>query len=266
MENQIIHMDPIRRAISYKTSSSWQEIPHVSFIYEADITEYINDFQKKKADMAQKGIKLSWNTSLIYVIVQGLKAAPRLNAYCNFDRKTLEGMIAIQKNINVGIPWILPSGKMITVTAQRMQEKSLEQMAIQLNQLREKVEQTDFEQLIRQMTMQKEETKLELSPKIGCSYADMIKATVTISNIGSICKCKGSVALLQIIPPQVLAVGIAAIQEKPGICISGIGKKEIGIRKILPITFVFDHRALDFGDLVPCLERIEKFLTAAVVL
>lgn len=36
-----------------------------------------------------------------------------------------------------------------------------------------------------------------------------------------------------------------------------LGNKSIEARKVLPICIAFDHRALDFGDIVPFLKRLD---------
>ena len=88
----------------------------------------------------------------------------------------------------------------------------------------------------------------------GIRPEELAGGTVTVSNIGSICRVNGTVALLEIIPPQVLAQGVASMQEKPGVFVSGSGNKEIGIRRFLAMCLAFDHRALDFGDMVPFID------------
>ena len=44
------------------------------------------------------------------------------------------------------------------------------------------------------------------------------------------------------------------------------GNKTIEARQILPITVVFDHRALDFGDVIPFLKNIDIFLAHPLVI
>ncbi len=41
-----IHFDLQRRVVSHMTSSSWRTVPHVSFVYEPDVTEFIKVYQK----------------------------------------------------------------------------------------------------------------------------------------------------------------------------------------------------------------------------
>lgn len=88
---------------------------------------------------------------------------------------------------------------------------------------------------------------------------DIMSGTVTVSNIGSLYKeQRGFFGLLEIIPPQVFAIGLGSIQEKPGVYLLPNGDKEIGIRKILPMCLAFDHRAVDFSAIVPFLKRLDE--------
>ena len=45
--------------------------------------------------------------------------------------------------------------------------------------------------------------------------------------------------------------------EKPLVVKKNDGRKEIEARNVLPICIAFDHRALDFGEIVPFLERLD---------
>ena len=56
---------------------------------------------------------------------------------------------------------------------------------------------------------------------------------------------RGCVTLLDVIEPQVCAIGISAVQEEE--------RKEI-----LPMCITIDHRALDLGQIVPFLEYLDS--------
>jgi pyruvate/2-oxoglutarate dehydrogenase complex dihydrolipoamide acyltransferase (E2) component len=103
-------------------------------------------------------------------------------------------------------------------------------------------------------------------PDITTFYHEY-NGTVTVSNIGSLYKeQKGFFGLLEIIPPQIFAIGVGAIQEKPGVFIDDKGEMAIGIRKILPLCLVFDHRAVDFSAVVPFLKKTDQiFLKPDVI-
>jgi pyruvate dehydrogenase E2 component (dihydrolipoamide acetyltransferase) len=96
---------------------------------------------------------------------------------------------------------------------------------------------------------------------------NLTSGTVTISNIGSLYKeQKGYFGILEIIPPQIFAVGLGAVQEKPGVYVRVDGQKDIGIRKILPMCLVFDHRAVDFNAIVPFMKKLDEIFSAPGVI
>ena len=68
--------------------------------------------------------------------------------------------------------------------------------------------------------------------------------------------------LLEILPPQVFAVGISALQEKPGVYTDQRGEKAIGVRRYLPMCLAFDHRVMDFSGLVPFLKRMDEIFAS----
>lgn len=132
--------------------------------------------------------------------------------------------------------------------------QTLAQLAGQVEAIRRKVEKTDFNRLYL-ATVRPE---LPFEPGEGLCPADIGGSTVTVSNIGSICRSPGQFSLLEILPPQVFAVGISAMQDRPGVYRNGTGEKAIGIRKVLPMCLAFDHRVLDFSDLTPFLQRLDR--------
>lgn len=90
---------------------------------------------------------------------------------------------------------------------------------------------------------------------------------MTISNLGSLYReQKGFGTLIEIVPPQVCAFALGAVQDKPVVVTDKHGNKSVQIRQILPMTIVFDHRALDFGDVVPFIRQMDNYLTNPEVL
>ena len=65
-------------------------------------------------------------------------------------------------------------------------------------------------------------------------------------------------ALLEIIPPQTTAFAINAAQKKPIVVTDENGNDKIEIRLVLPITIAIDHRALDYGDVVPFMRKLDE--------
>ncbi len=67
--------------------------------------------------------------------------------------------------------------------------------------------------------------------------------------------------MLEIIPPQVSAFAVNAIQKRPVVTEDKYGSDKIEIKKILPITIAIDHRALDYGDCVPFFEKLDEIFS-----
>ena len=274
------------------TSLSWRTVPHVSFVYEPDVTGFLKVFKRLAEDSAKAENRLTLNTVMLKVIAEGIKKAPDLNAFVDYAHDTGLGSVIAKKGINIAVPWLLADGRMITPTVFDCGDKSLSRIADDIADIKRKIENTDVDELlfsaIRNDTLN-EIKKLNLKilkriiagkiskhPIRGLSgeerdrYSrvgkedkltkeDLVGATVSVSNIGSLGKdLRGYFGMLQIIPPQVFAVAIGAVQEKPGVFTDSSGAKAIGIRKYLPMTLVFDHRPVDFNALVPFIRECDE--------
>lgn len=281
-----------RKIVSNMTSESWETIPHVTYMYEADVTEFLTAFKKLNANR-RKDEKISMNTIIMKAICEGLKAAPAMNAHINFNRKLVRGQINTIKEIDISMPMLLPNGEMMTINLHDFGEKNLDEMTAYIADVSRRLEKTDMQEAMFSVSLDntinglkkgkilqailrvigsktgKHRVKLLKGKEKKEYYAipeseritkrDIEQGSVTISNIGSVYKeQKGACALLEIIPPQVSAFAIGGVQEKPAVVINDFGRKEIAIRKILPICIAFDHRALDFGDIVPFLKKMDE--------
>jgi hypothetical protein len=102
----------------------------------------------------------------------------------------------------------------------------------------------------------KEYDKIPSHKKI--TKEDIEQGTITISNLGSVYRNGSSCepTIIEIVPPQICAIGIGPISDKPGVYTVN-GEKTIGIRKFIPMLIVFDHRALDFGDIAPFMKKLD---------
>lgn len=259
-----------RKLISYMTTKSWQRIPHVSYMYEPDVTDFIDEFRKLKAeDDSFKNVSI--NSLMLKVFSEGLKFAPKLNAHISYNQSAGEGEIRTIKDINVNMPWILPNGKMMTISINNIEEMSLYEINKYIKEdLGQKISNMDSKSLSKSFSDKinfntidsiisgerkisegnNGENKSKLPLEIG---------TITISNIGSTYRDqRGAITLLDIIPPQVCVIGFGAILEKPGVYIDENGEKAIGIRKTLPICLAFDHRALDFREIIPFMKKLDS--------
>jgi pyruvate dehydrogenase E2 component (dihydrolipoamide acetyltransferase) len=202
----------IRRKVAHKMVTSMIMIPHVSHMDEADVT-LLEEFRLKERSKreGQSGGKLTLLAFVIRAVTFGLKAAKSFNA--SFD--PFKGEIIYKKYYNIGFAVDTGKGLMVPVI-KNADQKSIIQIAAEIEKLVDDARNGTIE------------------------YDDLHGGTFTITNIGPL----GGTALLATINyPEVAILAMGAVQEKPV-----VRDGEIVIRKILPLTFAFDHRIADGAD------------------
>lgn len=294
-----IHFGIQRKIVANMTSESWQNIPHCTYVYEPDVTSFLQACRRRNMQHAKHA---TLNTVLLKVISEGLKAAPILNSHLTFQRRLVRGRIDTFEKIDISMPMILPSGEMMTVKLPDCGSLTLDQLTDAVADIRRRAENTDLGQAMYDVSLKntidglKHGRILQAALRLAGSktgrhrvrtltgkakrayYAvpeserlvpeDLEQGTVTVSNLGSLYRAQsGQCALLEIIPPQVAAFAVGAVQERPSVVHWADGTKEIGVRSILPITIAFDHRVCDFGDVAPFLKRLDQiFADPSVIL
>ncbi|MBN2653346.1 MAG: 2-oxo acid dehydrogenase subunit E2 [Spirochaetales bacterium] len=283
-----------RRVVAYATYNSWVQAPHVSYLYEPDVTDFFDYFNKHKTELG-KGSKISFNTVMLKIISEGLKASEQLNSLIDFDPKSKVGYQKVADDINIALPWLLEDGRMITPTVPDVGRKSLVEITDYINDIARRIKNTNIDQMLYKVGLSEtlddlKHFKFKVLPQIihakfgkhrlrrppkaerkrhdnlpkedKLTGDDLFNATVLVSNIGSVFKQqRGALSLLEIITPQVFVIGLNAIQDRPAVYTDENGKQQIGIRKILPLCLTFDHRALDFADLIPFQDRLDSIFT-----
>lgn len=286
------HFGIQRKMVAAMTEESWKNIPHVTFIYEPEVSRFFDEYKKINLGRSADE-KITFNTLMVKAITEGIKAAPVMNSHIEYNSALVRGTVKTYENINISMATILPSGEMMTTNCRDFDKKDLDEMTAYIKDLRRRAEQSDLNEALysvsfnRTLKTIKEGRLIEaflriigaktgkhrvktLKGKARRSYRaipeterlgdkDIEQGTITISNIGSLdLGQRGAVALLEIIPPQVCAIGIGAVQKKPVVKQNSHGKDEVVPGKILPICIAFDHRALDFGDIVPFTKKLDE--------
>ncbi|MBR6567161.1 MAG: 2-oxo acid dehydrogenase subunit E2 [Clostridia bacterium] len=286
------HFGIQRKMVAAMTEESWKNIPHVTFIYEPEVSRFFNEYKKINLGRSAEE-KITFNTLMIKAITEGIKEAPVMNSHIEYNSALVRGTVKTYENINISMATILPSGEMMTTNCRDFDKKDLDEMTAYIKDLRRRAEKSDLNEALysvsfnRTLKTIKEGRIIEalfriigaktgknkvktLKGKAKKAYfaipeterlgdKDIEQGTITISNIGSLdLGQRGAVALLEIIPPQVCAIGIGAVQKKPVVKQNSHGKDEVVPGKILPICIAFDHRALDFGDIVPFTKKLDE--------
>ena len=288
---KVKHFGIARKIVANMTSESWETIPHTSYIYEPEVTDFMNVVKDMNAS-GKFPVKLTVNTVMLKALAEAFKAAPQLNAHIKFNRKLVRGVVTEWDEIHAGMTWILPNGEMMTINLHDIGNKSLVELAEYIADVSRKIGNTDLTEVMFEVSLNDTLEKLKKGKVMNAIYRlfgaktgkhkiktlsgqakkdyysipetdrltkyDIKQGTVTISNVGSLTRgVNGRVALLSIIPPQVFVCCMGSIMKKPVVKQDENGNDVIVIGNELPIDLVFDHRAVDFGEVVPFINRLE---------
>lgn len=282
------HFGIARKIVSNMTAESWETIPHAVVSYEPEVTEFLKVMKEINKD-ATKETKLTLNTIMLRVIVEGLKACPILNSHIEFNRKLVRGNVKTFKEIDISMPMILKTGEMMTINMHDMHSKTMSQMRDAIADSARRANNSDLNEVMFEVSLDNTLQGLKkgkiaqtvnrligsktgkhkvktLSGKVKKEYYsipvtdrltkhDIEQGTITVSNLGSVCRdWNGICTILEIIPPQVCAIAIGSTQLVP--IAEETGEVRTGYR--LPLTIAFDHRALDMGDVAPFMNRLNE--------
>lgn len=199
------------------------------------------------------------------------------------------------------MPMVLPNGEMMTINLHNFENKNLDEMVAYIADVNRRVANTNLDEVMFDVSLDNTLTALKqgkikqtlyrligsktgkhkvktLSGKEKSNYYkipendrltkhDIEQGTITVSNIGSVYRAqRGETCLLEIVPPQVCAIAVGAVQDKPVVVVNEAGEKEIAIRQVMPLCIAFDHRALDFGEIVPFIKRLDEIFAAPEII
>ncbi len=278
------YFDISRKIIANMTLEGWKTIPHVCIVYEAQadmLTEVLRDYNNSRAGAE----RISFNSVILRVLVEGIKACPAMNGHIRYRAWLVSGRVTRLAHIDISFPIAYGEGKMTTVTLPRMEERSVREIQEMVTAFRKRIENTYMDRVLYRTGLEDTFSQLKggkiakaagrlLGAKLGPGRvridrrksaggedrlvpADIRQGSITVSNMGSLYRgWKGSCAILEIIPPQLCALAIGAVQKR------AVVDEEDRIRAAatVPITIAFDHRALDTGDIVPFMQTLDRLL------
>jgi len=278
------------KIIANMTSESWETIPHTAYTYNADVTLLMEEL--KSLNNSKKGEKITINTLVLKLICEGLKAAPEMNAHIDFNRRLAKGKVTEFEEISITMPMLCMDGEMMTIKMADFGNKSLDGMTAYINDVNRRMEKTHFDTVLYDVAMDYSlrglkkgrfmkliyrlisgytgKTKIErlrgkrkkayksIPDSDRLTFNDVKQGTITVTNVGSLWKGqRGHLNLIEIIPPQVCAIGVGAVQDSPAVITGAGGKKETAPGKSLPLCICIDHRALDFDKVIPFMKKFD---------
>jgi 2-oxoglutarate dehydrogenase E2 component (dihydrolipoamide succinyltransferase) len=202
---------PLRRQIAqHMVQSALRTAPHVTAVFDADLSTVVAHRRHHQADFERDGVKLTYSSYFVAAAARALRAVPEVNG--RWHDEALE----VFEDCNIGIAASVPGGLVVPVI-HRAQHLSLLEIARRLQQL----------------TSKARDGKLELQ--------DFQGGTFTITNHG----VSGSlIATPIIVQPQVAILGIGKLEKRVVVVDTG-GADAIQIKPMAYVTLTIDHRALD---------------------
>ena len=202
----------IRRRVAEHMARSVAEAPHVTTLFEADLSRVLAHRAGSAAAYQSRGVHLTLTAYFVSACVRALQAHREVNA--TFHRDALE----LHPDINIGVGTALGDAGLIVPVIHCAQRLKLFEIAQRLE-------------------------RLVAAARAGKLAADDVRGgTFTVSNHG----VGGSLLAAPIIinQPQVAILGVGKVQRR--VCVLAKGNdEEIVIRSMCYLTLTIDHRALD---------------------
>ena len=215
-ETDLQPLTAMRKAIAAHMVQSKATSPHVTTIFEVDMTAVVQHREAHKNGFASKGIALTFTPYFVAATVDALRQVPAANAQFQAD-----GLLLHQR-IHLGVAVALRDGLIVPVLRDA-DEKNLHGLARSIS---------DLAQRARNGTLSANETQ---------------GGTFTVTNHGVSGSLIGTPIINQ---PQAGILGIGAIVKRPVVLnatasLLPSADDMIAIRPMCYLNFTFDHRILD---------------------
>jgi 2-oxoglutarate dehydrogenase E2 component (dihydrolipoamide succinyltransferase) len=220
---QDIPHDRMRLKIAENMARAVSEQPHVTAVFEADFSAVA----AHKAQLAKRGVKLSYTAYIVKAAAEAMAAAPAINGRWEEDR------IAVSPTIDIGVGTALGEKGLIVPVVKDAGRLSLEQIGAKLDDL----------------TRRAREGKL--------AAADVSGGSFTISNHG----VSGSLLAAPIIlhQGQAAILGVGKLEKR--VVVREIdGQDAILVRPMAYVTLTIDHRVVDGHQTNAWLSRFVELL------
>ncbi len=224
ISGRMVKHSQMRRSIAQHMVQSVASAPHVTSVFDADLSGIVAHRDANKADFERRGAKLTYTAYFVKATADALKAVPEVNSRWHDDA------LEIFDDINIGVATALGSGGLIVPVITKAQDLDLYGIAERLQDLTERARNE------------------KLDPK------DVQNGTFTISNHG----VSGSLIASPIIinQPQSAILGIGKMEMRVApLPVAGrlspvagpraSGDNELIMKPMCYVTLTIDHRVLD---------------------
>lgn len=220
--DEFIKHTRMRAAIARNTMASAFSAPHVTTMWDVEMTAVLAHRAAHKKEFAAQGVNLTLTAYFLEAVLAGLRAVPAANASW-----TDEGVI-IRRAYNLGMAVALPADKngmggLIVPVIKNAGDLSLMGLARAINELAERARNNQLQQ------------------------ADLSDGTFTVTNYGT----GGSIFQTPVIvQPQVGILGVGAVEKRAVVISQGHPLEanagdSLSFRPMTTLGFSYDHRVLD---------------------
>ena len=209
---RVPHTATRKRIAEHMVQSLLHTAPHVTTVFEADLTAVLDHRQRHKDDFARRGAPLTLTAYFLQASVAAIRAVPEVNS------RWTDSALEVFDSMHIGVATALETGLVVPVLRD-VQSLDLFGMAKGLDDL---------------VTRAREG---------GLAPADVRGGTFTISNHG----VSGSLVATPIIinQPQSAILGVGKLEKRPVVITSDDGEDRIVVRPRCYVTLTIDHRVMD---------------------
>jgi len=209
---RVAHSGMRKRIAERMVESLLHTAPHVTTIFEADMSAVLGHRARHRADFEQRGAPLTLTAYFLVACVDALREVPEANSRWTSDA------LEIPDRIDIGVGSAVEGRGLMVPVVRGLQSLDLFAVAHELGRLVERAREN------------------KLTP------ADVRGGTFTISNHG----VSGSLIATPIIinQPQSAILGVGKL-EKRVVVVSGHGEDRIVIQPRCYVTLTVDHRVMD---------------------
>lgn len=198
----------MRKSIAEHMVRSVAAAPHVTSVFEADLTAVMAHREAHREAFRDQGVRLTYTAYFVRAAVEAIRAVPEANARWHDDA------LEIREEMNIGIATALGAGGLIVPVLHGARDLDLLATARAVHDLTERAREG------------------RLDPR------EVRDGTFSISNHG----VSGSLlaAPIVIVQPQSAILGIGKLEQRPV-----VRDGEIVARPMLYVSLTIDHRVLD---------------------
>jgi 2-oxoglutarate dehydrogenase E2 component (dihydrolipoamide succinyltransferase) len=210
--HRIPHTAVRKRVAEHMVQSLLHTAPHVTTVFEVDMTTVLAHRLKHREEFAQRGAPLTLTAYFLQATVDAIRAVPEANS------RWTDTALEVFDAIHIGVGTALEEGGLVVPVLRDVQSRDLFETAQGLNDL----------------VVRAREGRLV--------PADVRGGTFTISNHG----VSGSLVATPIIinQPQSAILGVGKLEKRPVVVEEG-GVDRVVIRPRCYVTLTIDHRVMD---------------------